>query len=259
MIFSDNIRVVMLETTHPGNIGAAARAMKNMSLSRLVLVKPRSFPHDEAAARASGADDLLARAEVHGSLESAIADCQLVIGASARLRSIEWPQVDARECGLKTVAEAKAGQQVAILFGREHSGLTNEELDRCHYLMHIPTNEEYQSLNVAAAIQVVSYEIQMAALAGQSAEQPEEELADGAKMEAYFQHLQSTLTRLGFLDDANVKLMRRLRRLYQRARPNLTELDMLHGMLSAAEGKKYQWMKDRLDLLSKEVDHITKK
>ncbi|MDH5301088.1 MAG: RNA methyltransferase [Gammaproteobacteria bacterium] len=259
MNFVSNIRVVMIETSHPGNIGAAARAMKNMSLHRLVLVNPKQFPAEEATARASGADDLLATARVCASLDEAVADCQLVIGASARLRSVEWPQLDARECGQKAVAEAQAGLQVAVLFGREHSGLTNEELDRCHYLMHIPTNPHFQSLNVAAAIQVVTYEIQMASLAAQPAEAVDEELADVARMEGYFQNLQVTMQELGFMDESNVKLMRRLRRLYQRARPSLTELDILHGILSAAKGKKYQWMKDRLDLLNKEVDHITKK
>jgi tRNA (cytidine32/uridine32-2'-O)-methyltransferase len=256
----NNIRVVMLETSHPGNIGAAARAMKNMSLDQLYLVNPHRFPDAEATARASGADDVLAAAQVCSSLDEAVADCSLVIGASARLRSIEWPQLDARDCGTKTVAEAAKGRQVAILFGREHSGLTNEELDRCHYLMHIPTNADYSSLNVAAAIQVACYEVQMSLLqnAPSVVDEAETEVAEAQKMEAYFAHLQKTMLSLGFLDDSNVKLMRRLRRLYNRARPSEMELDILHGMLSAAQGRKYQWMQGQLDLLQQEVDNIAK-
>ena len=254
----NNIRVVMLETSHPGNIGAAARAMKNMALEQLYLVNPLRFPDAEATARASGADNVLAAANVCTSLDEAVADCSLVIGASARLRSIEWPQVDARDCGLKVVSEACEDRKVAILFGREHSGLTNEELDRCHYLMHIPTNAEYSSLNVAAAIQVVCYEIQMALLQAAPSVIDEPEVAEAQKMEAYFAHLQKTMLDIGFLDDGNVKLMRRLRRLFNRARPSETELDILHGMLSAAQGRKYQWMQGQLDLLRQEVDNATR-
>ena len=138
-----NIRIVLIGTTHPGNIGAVARAMKNMCLKQLVLVSPRIFPSAEATARASGADDLLANALVCGTLERAIEGCRLVVGASARLRTVEWPRLEPRACAEKLVAECRGGADVALLFGRESSGLSNAELDRCHYLVHIPANPEF--------------------------------------------------------------------------------------------------------------------
>lgn len=261
-MFSDNVRIVMIETSHPGNIGAAARAMKNMCLRHLYLVNPNKHPSGVATARASGALDVLDGATVCDSLEQALEGCNLVIGASARLRSLEWPQIDSRECGIKAVEAAKT-QQVAIVFGRERSGLTNDELARCHYLMHIPTNQAYSSLNVASAIQVVAYEIHMQAQMNSDTaveESEEEPAASAEKMESYFTHLQETLAELGFLQgEQNKKLMRRLRRLYNRTCPTETELDILHGILSAAEGKKYQWMKDRLDLLSQELNNAENK
>ena len=153
-----NIRVVLINTSHPGNIGAAARAMKTMCLKNLVLVDPKQFPHADASARASGADDILATAKVCSSLDEAIGDCSLVLGASARVRRLSWPMLDPRECA-HVVMEATLENKIAILFGREHSGLTNEELSRCHYLVNIPSNSEYGSLNLAAAVQIISYEL----------------------------------------------------------------------------------------------------
>jgi len=146
-----NIRFVLVETSHPGNIGAAARALKNMRLSDLRLVRPKIFPSAEANARASGADDLLTSAGVYDDLTTALEGCRLVVGASARLRAVEWPQVDPRVCAGKLLPEAAAGP-VAVVFGRENSGLTNEELAHCHYLVHIPSNPDYSSLNIAMAV-----------------------------------------------------------------------------------------------------------
>jgi len=233
-----HVRIVMINTTHPGNIGAAARAMKNMGLSDLALVEPKEFPSGDAIARASGADDLLDRARVSGSLEEAIADCELVIGASARLRSISWPQLDPRECAAK-VAGTKA--RTAILFGREHSGLTNEELERCNYLLHIPCNPEFSSLNVAAAVQVVAYELYQALNAGMSESESTIGDADvpatGEQLASFYDHLETTLRDIGYLHATKheMSILRRLRRIYNRAELEQKELHLLRGILTAVQ------------------------
>jgi len=230
------IRIVMVETTHPGNIGAAARAMKNMELGQLFLVNPRLFPHEEATARASGADDVLAAATVCDTLAEAITGCSLVFGASARsLRSIPWPQVDARGCA-EVVRQHSAESEVAVLFGREHSGLTNEELELCNYLVHIPTNPEYSSLNVAAAIQVVAYELYMARIGTwqEPLSNKGDEPASADEVEGFFCHLEQTLVAVDFLDPDNPRqLMRRLRRLFNRVQLEKTEVNILRGILGS--------------------------
>ena len=237
-----HVRIVMINTTHPGNIGGAARAMKNMGLSDLALVEPKEFPSGDAIARASGADDLLARARVSASLEEAIADCELVIGASARLRSISWPQLDPRECAAKI-----AGKKVrtAIVFGREHSGLTNDELERCNYLLHIPCNSEFSSLNVAAAIQVVAYELYQAAESARAAGPGEVIIGDrdipatGEQLESFYTHLETTLRDIGYLHATKheMSILRRLRRIYNRAQLEQKELHLLRGILTAVQRK----------------------
>jgi len=233
-----NIRIVMVNTSHPGNIGAAARAMKNMGLQSLYLVEPKTFPSAEATSRASGADDLLAQAVVCGSLDEALAECSLVVGASARLRSITWPQLDPRQCAAKVVEECGNGP-VALVFGREHSGLTNAELSRCHYLVNIPTNPDYPSLNIAAAIQVIAYELRMAMEGGAKVDKSESEAVDLATMgevEQFYVHLESVMVESEFLDPAKPKfLMHRLRRLYNRARLEKQELNILRGILTAVQ------------------------
>ena len=235
----ENIRIVLSNTSHPGNIGAAARAMKTMELSRLYLVNPKRYPDAEATARASGADDLLAQATVCSDLETAIAGCQLVMGASARSRRIPCPIIDPASCAHQAVAESGQGE-VAILFGCEQSGLSNAEIDRCQSLVQIPTNPVYGSLNLASAVQIISYEILVAqrqatvSSAGQagSAYVP----ATAEELERYFEHLERVLIKLDFLDPDNPrKLMRRLRRLYNRARPDENEINILRGVLSATE------------------------
>ncbi len=230
------IRIVLVETTHPGNIGAAARAMKNMGLGSLHLVRPREFPCHEAIARASGADDLLARAVVCDSLAEALTGCSLVFGASARLRTIPWPLVDARRCGEMAVAHPA---EVAIVFGREHAGLTNEELEHCNYLVHIPSNPDFSSLNVAQAVQVVTYEVMMAAAAWTAEEgEPRDLPATAEQMEGLYDHFAKTLVDLDFLDPDNPRqLMRRLRRLLNRAQLEQTEVNILRGILTAADKK----------------------
>lgn len=235
----DNVHIILVNPTHPGNIGATARAMKNMGLRRLSLVGPRDYPSAEATARASGADDILAAAAVHETLDEALGECRLVIGTSARLRSIEWPQLDPRRCAEMIAARGNDGG-VAILFGREHSGLTNGEIDRCHYLLHIPSNVEYSSLNLAAAVQIVAYELRMASTAGFAAGAAGAAgAASATELEAFYTHLEQTLLELEFLNPASPKkLMRRLRRLFNRAEPDQQEINMLRGILSAAQQAK---------------------
>ena len=234
----ENIKVILVEPTHPGNIGAVARAMKTMGLSHLRLVGPKLFPSAEATARASGADDVLYTAEVVASYEAALRGCGLVVGTSARPRTIAWPELDPRICAEKLV-EAAATGPVALVFGREQSGLTNAELDRCHYLVRIPASPAYSSLNLAAAVQVLSYEIRRAAegrcYAGRVVQGPEAP-ATAAQMDGFFEHLEAVLIRTGFLKPAHPKqLMRRLRRLFNRAQPDSTEINILRGMLKSIE------------------------
>ncbi|HFE37886.1 MAG TPA: RNA methyltransferase [Gammaproteobacteria bacterium] len=236
-----NIKIVLVETSHPGNIGAAARAMKNMCLSELVLVNPKAFPSSVATARASGADDVLAGAICCTSLQEAVKDCSLIIGASARLRSVKWPELAPRQCAALVSVAAEASS-VAIIFGREDAGLSNAELDICQYLVHIPTNPAYQSLNIAAAIQVIAYELYLAKNQepGSGGELPPRATAE--KMEGFFTHMEQALTEIGFLRPPSCqKLMRRLRRVFNRAQLDETDVNILRGVLSAAQGKKYDW------------------
>ncbi len=232
-----NIRVVLINTTHPGNIGASARAMKVMGLQQLHLVTPKIFPHAEATAMASGADELLQHAVVHDSLESALDGCSLVLGTSARLRSLPMPQMDVRKAAEHALAEHD-GQDIAILFGRERYGLTNDEIQRCHQLVHIDTNPDYGSLNLAQAVQVVGYELRMSALGevGVTVPPHDWEPVDAGQMELFFTHLEQTLLDIGFLNPAQPKrLMARLRRLFNRARPDQNEINILRGWLAASQ------------------------
>ena len=233
------IRVVLVNTTHPGNIGAVARAMKNMGLQQLTLVQPATFPSAEATARASGADDVLATARVVASLPEAIEDCALVVGSSARSRTISWPTLDPRTCAERMVQVA-ATDQVALIMGRERTGLTNAELEHCHYLVNIPANPDYSSLNVAAATQVLVYELRMAALAETTALtsnwRSDHPFATAEELEGLYAHFERALIRLRFLDPDNPRqLMRRLRRLFNRSQLDRMEVNILRGILAAAE------------------------
>jgi TrmH family RNA methyltransferase len=235
-----NIRIVLLNTSHPGNIGATARAMKTMGLDALWLVNPKQFPHADATARASGADDVLARATVCTHLDTSLEGCNLVVGASARTRSIACPVLTPRECAGLVEAEGDQGR-VAVLFGCEQSGLSNAEMDRCHYLVQIPANPAYGSLNLAAAVQIISYEFYARhAGAHAAAARPDHHPVSADEMERYYAHLEETLVALDFLDPENPRqLMRRLRRLYNRARPDENEINILRGILTAAgQGRK---------------------
>jgi TrmH family RNA methyltransferase len=237
-----NIRIVLVETTHPGNIGAVARAMKNMGLHDMRLVSPKIFPSAEATSRASGAADLLSDAVVCESLDEALVGCDLVMGASARRRTISWPELSSHE-GAKRAAEAAQTGKVAILFGRENSGLTNEELDRCQYLIHIPCNPDFSSLNIGAAVQVITYELRMALSAGDGAvkiaKKSEDRPSTADELEAFFQHLEQTLYDIGFTEpERSRSLVRRLKRLYNRAGMEKKEVDILRGIFSMMKEKK---------------------
>lgn len=232
------IRIVLLETSHPGNIGASARAMKTMGLSDLVLVRPRRFPDAEATARASGADDLLARASVVDSLAAAIQDCSLVLGASARLRSLTWPTLNPRDAARLAWQEAAEGT-VAVLFGPEQSGLDNEHLARCQQRVQIPANPDYGSLNLAMAVQVISYELRMAAADVVPAPERETRLATAAELEHFHAHLREVLERSGFLNPDHPRaLLLRLRRLFNRAQLDQNEINILEGILSALDPRR---------------------
>lgn len=230
-----HFRIVLVETSHPGNIGAVARAMKNMGVSQLCLVKPKLFPNADASARAAGASDLLSNAKICHSLQDAIADCQIVLGASARDRTISWPKLTAKECAQKFVGTNQSQHKIALVFGRESSGLSNDELDLCHYLLRIPCNPAFGSLNVAAAVQIVCYELFVACEPKPStriAAKNTPPLADVRQMELFYNHLQQTLLNIDFLHHKqSISIMRRLRRIYNRAALNTKELDILRGIL----------------------------
>ncbi len=233
------IRIVLVETSHPGNIGAAARAMKNMGLKELHLVRPRLYPDAEATARASGAADLLQAASVHDQLETAIADCGLVVGTSSRQRHLPWDLVEPRECALRVVAAAQA-KPVALLFGSERVGLTNEELMRCNLLITIPTDSEYSSLNVAMAVQLVAYELWMAVRPG-APPPPERDvpLATADEMARLYQHIEAVLAEIEFRDRTGGGfLMARIRRLFNRAQVDQNELNILRGILTAVQSRR---------------------
>jgi TrmH family RNA methyltransferase len=231
-----SIRIVLVGTTHPGNIGAVARAMKNMGLSDLALVNPRTFPHDDATARASGATDILDTAKVVTSLQDALTDCVYVAGASARSRAISWPSMAPRDCAERMLLESKGGK-VAAVFGPEKAGLDNDDLSLCHTLLTIPTNPEFSSLNLAMAVQVLTYELRVASTldAGPGFES-EAPPATGAEMENFYTHLEQVFRDIRFLKPDNPRfLMRRMRRLFIRARPDQNEVNILRGFLSAID------------------------
>lgn len=230
---------MLVHTTHPGNIGAAARAMKTMGLTHLRLVAPKLFPHEEATARAAGATDVLDNAQVYPVFAEAVADCSLVLGVSARRRTIALPQWDARAAA-GHIADVAQKSQVALVFGSERVGLSNADIDHCHGLVQIPANPEYASLNLAAAVQVVTYELRTAALemAGKKTTLPEHVPADTQAVEHFYAHLRQTLVDIEFLDPENPRqLMRRLRRLFNRALPDTMELNILRGILAAVDAK----------------------
>jgi tRNA (cytidine32/uridine32-2'-O)-methyltransferase len=246
------VKIVLVEPTHPGNIGAVARAMKTMGLSCLNLVNPKKFPHYEASKRAAGADSVLENAVVTDTLREAISDCQVIYGTSVRDREVTWPTFTPNEvaqdilevCAVEASSTSQSQQSVAILFGRESSGLTNEELSFCQSQIRIPANDEYSSLNLASAVQIIAYEIRMAYLANSLEEDSSEEALSPAKQrqqlaslqerEGYYAHLLETIEKLDFIKSKPpTKLMRKLTRLYNKADMSVEEVQILRGILTA--------------------------
>jgi len=234
-----SIRVVLVDPNHPGNIGAVARAMKNMGLNELHLVRPKAFPHAEATARACGADDVLEAARVHEEFDDAIAGCGFVIGTSARKRYLSFDLVEPRECA-QLVAEAARVGNVAIVFGSEKYGLLNVELSRCHRLVTIPTAGDYASLNLGMAVQVIAYEVMLATRAGAPEPPPPEvPFATGREMELLYEHFDRVLEEIDFRDrTGGGHLMARIRRLFNRARLDQNEMNILRGILTAVQSRR---------------------
>jgi TrmH family RNA methyltransferase len=234
-----SIRIVLVETSHPGNIGAAARAMKNMGLTELHLVRPEQFPSAEATARASGADDVLFHASVHNHFETAIADCGLVVGTSARQRHLPWELVEPRECVAQIISASRIGP-VALVFGAERTGLTNAELSLCNLLVTIPTHPDYSSLNVAMAVQLLAYELWLQLRAGKPP-QPERDvpLATSEELTRLYAHIEEVLNEIDFQDrTGGGHLMTRIRRLFNRAQVDQNEMNILRGILTAVQQKR---------------------
>lgn len=234
-----SIRIVLVETSHPGNIGASARAMKNMGLTELHLVRPEQFPSAEATARASGADDVLFHARVHQRFEDAIADCGLVVGTSARQRHLAWELVEPRECATRLISASQV-RPAALVFGAERTGLTNSELALCNLMVTIPAHPDYSSLNVAMAVQLLSYEIWLQQRPGKPP-QPEADvpLATSEEMTRLYAHIEEVLSDIDFQDrTGGGHLMARIRRLFNRAQVDQNEMNILRGILTAVQQKR---------------------
>lgn len=232
------IRFVLVRTSHPGNIGSAARAIRTMGMSRLALVAPHSFPDPEANALAAGADAVLDAAVVSADLPEAIADCRFVLGATARRRGVVLEELSPRAAAQRILAAAAAGKEVAVVFGNERVGLENEEIKHCHAAITIPSDPTYSSLNLAQAVQVVAYELRVAHLAGGVRPEPSQRVdppASAQEMEGFFEHLAQTLDDIEFHKGrAPQTILQRLRRLFLRAEPDQRELRVLHGILADA-------------------------
>lgn len=237
-VVQDYIQFCLVRTTHPGNIGATARAMKTMGLRRLYLVAPARFPDDQVSSRAAGAADVLDDAVVTGSLVEALEGCELVLGTTARERKIGWPTIAPEHAARLLVDEARLGRRTAVVFGTERSGLSNAEVEYCHHLVRIPTGDEYTSLNLGAAAQIIAYEIfKYAGAAPAPAGGYARPRADAGEMHRFYRHLQETLRDLDFVKVRRppVTLMRKLVRLFNRARPEREELNILRGILTAIQ------------------------
>ncbi|MBB3225655.1 tRNA (cytidine32/uridine32-2'-O)-methyltransferase [Luteibacter sp. Sphag1AF] len=238
---SDRFRFVLVRTSHSGNIGSAARAMRTMGFDGLSLVAPNRFPDPEATALAAGADDVLDKAEIHGDLVEALGGTTFALGLSARRRGVTLPELDPREGARQALAAARRGEKVALVFGNERTGLENDELSRCHAMVRIPSVDDFSSLNLSQAVQVVAYELRTVMLADETPEPvtppAEDEVpADAEQVERFFEHLSRTLDDIDFHKGRSpVTIMLRLRKLFARARPELRELRILHGILADAQ------------------------
>lgn len=234
----EHIRIVLVRTSHPGNIGAAARAMKNMGLYDLHLVNPKQFPHHEASSRASGADDLLANATIHQTLEDALADCSLVYATSARSRTLNWAPKIAEEACQEIVSQTD--KKIAVVFGNERTGLTNEEMNLANHRVCIPTSDAYSSLNLAQAVQVISYELfrqhhKLKPETFKMSTNCDSSPASMQQIQSYMERLEEQLKEIDFLTPQHTMLMKRLRRLYNRAQLNKNEINILQGIVSAVK------------------------
>ncbi|MHB8534641.1 MAG: RNA methyltransferase [Sulfuricaulis sp.] len=235
-----NIRIVLVRPTHPGNVGATARAMKNMSLRSLYLVAPENYPSAQASDRAVGADDVLQGAVLCASLDEALQGCHIVVGTSARQRRIEWPALDAASCARRLVEGARLGP-VALLFGQERTGLLNAELDRCHYVVTIPADKDFSSLNLACAVQILTYEIHCAMFSEPATDSSSTEgrPVSHEDMQRFYRHLEEVLQQIDFLDPENPRrLMRRLTRMFNRTAPDHNEMNILRGILTAIQTQR---------------------
>ena len=232
------VRVVLSRPTHPGNIGAVARAMKTMRLRHLWLVAPRRFPAPEANALAAGAEDVLEQATICQTLAEAVRDCHLVVGASVRARRIGWPALAPAEAARRLI-DATAAGSVALVFGQERTGLTNDELDLCHAVVAIPADPDYSSLNLAGAVQILAYELLLAGIENRHKADTGEAgspVATQDEMLHFYSHLEQVLVEIDFLDPSNPRfLMRRLKRLFSRAGPDKNEINILRGILTAVQ------------------------
>ncbi len=230
-----DIRIILVRPQHPGNIGACARAMKNMGLKNLVLVAPQCFLAEEAVARAAGADDILAGATVVADVRAAVADCVFVAATSARARTIAWPRLEPRGAAATLCAQARSGP-VGLLFGAERTGLTNEEVDYAHALVQIPVDPGFASLNLAAAVQILCYEVRCAVQEPVPVPESDHRPAPQEAFNRFLEHLEQVITDIGFLNTHHPrKLMRRLTRLFRRAQPDDNELQILRGILNAVQ------------------------
>ncbi|HGF7147847.1 TPA: tRNA (cytosine(32)/uridine(32)-2'-O)-methyltransferase TrmJ [Vibrio cholerae] len=234
----ERVKVVLVGTTHSGNIGSAARAMKVMGLSQMVLVDPQCQVDAQAIALAAGASEIALNAQIYPTLEAAVADCGLVVGTSARSRTLEWPMLEPRECGEKLISEANQ-HSVAMVFGRERTGLTNDELQLCHYHVCVPANPEYSSLNLAMAVQLLSYEVRMAYLTLQQSLQSntlQEEYPRHQELERFYVHLEQVIMQTEFISAQQPgQVMNKLRRMFTRARPETQEINILRGILTSVQ------------------------
>ncbi|HFS8444726.1 tRNA (cytosine(32)/uridine(32)-2'-O)-methyltransferase TrmJ [Vibrio cholerae] len=234
----ERVKVVLVGTTHSGNIGSAARAMKVMGLSQMVLVDPQCQVDAQAIALAAGASEIALNAQIYPTLEAAVADCGSVVGTSARSRTLEWPMLEPRECGEKLISEANQ-HSVAMVFGRERTGLTNDELQLCHYHVCVPANPEYSSLNLAMAVQLLSYEVRMAYLALQQSSQSstlQEEYPRHQELERFYAHLEQVIMQTEFISAQQPgQVMNKLRRMFTRARPEAQEINILRGILTSVQ------------------------
>ncbi|MDP6182009.1 MAG: RNA methyltransferase [SAR86 cluster bacterium] len=241
MNYADSIKVVLVGTTHPGNIGAAARAIKTMGLKHLDLVSPKEFPSDEAIYRSKAAKDILEKASTYETLLESVKECEVVIGTSARNRKVPWPVLNPKDASKEINLAVKNNSKVAIVFGREDRGLTNEELGLCNLHVHIPTTEEYSSLNLAQAVQIMTYEIRMSFIEIENLENNQEwdvDLASAEQTERLIEHMDELMKELEFYDTENPrKLLMRVRRFFKRSGIDVMEANIFRGLFSTIQKK----------------------